>query len=137
MLPKDGVKPFRVFQRTAQRVEAFLRRVTDGLVFCAAYTGLIAFQVILTGVDRDDVGRRGKYPANYRLSKRHLRGDIAVEKFVCHIALIVQIAYICRREAEHRRLRIHREQLLHAAAPHLCAAAVELVEYDIIRTDLF
>ena len=89
MFLKYGVKPLRLLKRTAQRVEALLCRVTHGPVFGAAYAGLISLYIFLAGIYGNDICRRSEDAAHHRLAERHFRGDVAVEEFVGHIALIV------------------------------------------------
>ena len=137
MFLKYGVKPLRLLKRTAQRVEALLCRVTHGPVFGAAYAGLISLYIFLAGIYGNDICRRSEDAAHHRLAERHFRGDVAVKEFVGHVALIVEVTNVCRRQAKHRRLRIRRKQPLDSVAPHLRAAAVKFVEHDIVGADIF
>ena len=44
---KDDVQPLGLFQCASEGVEAFLRRVAHGAVFCPLDTGLVFLQIFL------------------------------------------------------------------------------------------
>ena len=58
---------------------------------------------------------------------------MAVEQFIRHIALIIQIADMRGRQSQQHRLRIQLDQPVHPFGPFCRASAVKLIQDDQIR----
>ena len=89
--------------------------------------------LLLKRINRHNVLRRIKNILYYCLSESKSRSYIASEQFLRHITLIVKIAYIGRRQSEHRHIREHKNQFPDIFHPLVCACTVEFVEYHYIR----
>ena len=137
MLVKNHVQSVRHFQRAAQSFQIPFRLIAHRTILGAANTGFDAVVIALIGEHRQHILRLVQNAAHNRLAQCHFRGDVVVEQFVRHVALVVEIAYRRGRQAQHRYIREQRQQCFHARAPHFCTTAVKFVQNDVIRLNFF
>ena len=133
---KHFVQPVRLFQRTAQRFEIFIVR---GLQAGRAQVGhalLIAGQVPAVAEHGGNIFRRRQNPPDDRFAQGHFAGDIAVEQFVGHVALVIEIADVGGRKAQQFDPLAGGQQLLQRGGPFLRAGAVVFVQDDICRAQV-
>ena len=93
----------------------------------------ISRQALLARESRENILRRCKDAAYYRLAERHLGRNIAVKKFISHVPLIIKIADCRGRQPENGHIRIQRKQSFHSPTPHLSAASVKFIKDYVIR----
>ena len=128
---KHFVQAVRLFQRAAQRFEVFIVR---GLQTGRAQVGhalLIAGQIPAVAEHGGHIFRRRQNPPDDCFAQGHFAGDIAVEQFVGHVALVIEIADVGGRKAQQFRLRAGGQQPLQRGGPFLRAGAVVFVQDDI------
>ena len=104
---KQGVQSIGFIKRTPERLEIPLSLVTHCLTLGMGNAAPISRQALLARESRENILRRCKNAAYYRLAERHLGRNIAVKKFISHVPLIAKIADCRGRQPENGHIRIH------------------------------
>ena len=132
VLLKDDGQPVRLLEGVTQGIQIAGGGIAGRLVFGGGDAAFVLFEVLPAGIEGGDVGGRQEDAAHDRLPQRHLRGDVALEELVRHVALTVQIADVGGRKTQKRHLGPKRQEILRAPAPLPRPRAMKLVEDDVV-----
>ena len=89
---KNLVQTIGPLQRSAKGIQVFLIGILDTRASHAVHAGLVFFQLVLIPEYSGHILGSRQNPPHDCFAQGHFRCDMAVEKFFCHIAVIVQIA---------------------------------------------
>ncbi len=132
---KQCVQSVSLIESAPECLKILLALVAHGFALCMGNAASVSRQARLARKRRENILRRRKDAADYCLAEGNLGRDIAVEKFICHVSPIVQVADSRGGQTQNGHIRIHRKQAFHPQAPHSGAAAVKFVQDYIIRID--
>ena len=96
MMSKDLVQTIRLLQCTAQGVQIFLIHVLNARCPQVIHPRLVLREGFLVLVDGGHVLRGRQNPPDDCFAKGHVARNTAVKKLFSHVAVIVQISYVCR-----------------------------------------
>ena len=96
MMGKDSIQTIRLFQSAAQRVQIFLIHILNARCPQVIHPCLILCKGFLVLVDGGHVLRGRQNTPDDCFAKGHVARNTAVKKLFSHVAVIVQISYVCR-----------------------------------------
>ena len=130
---KHLVQAVRLFQRAAQGVEVFLVGVLHAGAAQTVHPRLIFCQFVLVAEHRSHILRGRQNTPHDGFAQGHFRRDAAVEQFLGHVAVVVEIADIGGGQPQKFCVRAECQKFLYPFAPVFCARPVKFVHNNVGR----
>ena len=131
MMGENPVEAVGLFQRPAQRIEVLLVCVLHAGAAQGIHPRLVFCKLVLIPEYGGHVFRGRQNPPHDGFAQGHFGRDVPVKQFFGHVAVIVEVADVCRGQPQHLGVGAKAQQLLRARAPARRPGAVKLIHHDI------
>ena len=100
MMLKNKIKSVCLFQSAAQRVQILLVHILNARCPQVVHPRLILRKCFLVLINRGHIFRSRQNTPDDCFAKGHVNGNMSIEKFFGHIAVIIQISDVCCRQTK-------------------------------------